>query len=414
MCVLFFFIVSASLLVCVQSGDGSTCGAFLQQRDQIVHQRQFLFAAFAPAQIERFHQVGELFAVKDQAVEDGVHKGSQGVVGQAVAAGDGGKFGSVALVLESLVAGAHLVLGERPAGFKRPDVGGDLVEFVHELGVGADEADELVPAHLLLGWRLPAEAGDEVHDIVVIDVGRGKEDELEVELVNRFFGRVTSVLILRLTDLVVTPGPVAAGLVLFGFEAFGSFEVDAAKGAGVVFGKRLLDLPALVVGEVGVLVELGGQALDLFKLLDKGDAGVVAPEVWHGIGAGFQPMRLEEVVQFLPGGLKLFNYHRGLVHQPDFLGLFGACAGEQGDGFINVGLLAAKVEDVAVGLGGVEDAVGTGKGLDEAVVLEVFIDVEGVKVFGVEAGQEHVHDNCDVDLLRALLGEVGGWGIAGP
>ena len=33
-------------------------------------------------------------------------------------------------------------------------------------------------------------------------------------------------------------------------------------------------------------------------------------------------------------------------------------------------------------------------------------DVEGVEVLGVEAGQEHVDDDGDVDLLRALFWEV--------
>jgi hypothetical protein len=69
---------------------------------------------------------------------------------------------------------------------------------------------------------------------------------------------------------------------------------------------------------------------------------------------------------------------------------------------------------VAVGLGGVEHAVGAGEGLDEAVVLEVLVDVEGVEVFGVEAGEQHVHDDGDVDLLRALFRGRSGWGTAGP
>ena len=39
----------------------------------------------------------------------------------------------------------------------------------------------------------------------------------------------------------------------------------------------------------------------------------------------------------------------------------GLVAGEQGDGFVDGVLLAAEVEDVAVGLGGVEDAVGAAR-----------------------------------------------------
>ena len=308
----------------------------------------------------------------------------------------------MAFVLEALVAAPDLFLGEGSAGFERPDVFGDLVELVHELGVGADEADELIAAHLLLGGRLPAEAGDELHDVVVVDVGGGKEDELEIELVDR----VTAVLLRGLADLVAKPGRFAASLVLFGFEAFGGFEVDAAEGAGIVPGEGLFDLPALLVGEVGVLVELSDEALDLLELLDEDDAGGVALEVGDGFGTRVEALGLEEIVQFFLGGLELFDDDRGLVDQPDFLRLFGSCAGEQGDGFIDAGLLAAEVEDVAVGLGGVEHAVGAREGLDEAVVLEVLVHVEGVEVLGVEPGQEHVDDDGDVDLLRAFLGEV--------
>ena len=40
------------------------------------------------------------------------------------------------------------------------------------------------------------------------------------------------------------------------FQALGGFEVGAAEGAEVILGEGLLDLLALLVGEVGVLVEL--------------------------------------------------------------------------------------------------------------------------------------------------------------
>ena len=72
-------------------------------------------------------------------------------------------------------------------------------------------------------------------------------------------------------------------------------------------------------------------------------------------------------------------------------------------------MLLAEVEDVAVGLGRVENAVGAGEGLDQAVVLEVLVDVERVEVHGVEAGEEHVDDYGDVDLLGALVGQVAVW-----
>jgi len=59
---------------------------------------------------------------------------------------------------------------------------------------------------------------------------------------------------------------------------------------------------------------------------------------------------------------------------------------------------------VAVGLGRVENAVGAGERLDQAVLLEVLVDIERVEELGVEAGEEHVDDNGDVDLFLALRG----------
>ena len=60
-----------------------------------------------------------------------------------------------------------------------------------------------------------------------------------------------------------------------------------------------------------------------------------------------------------------------------------------------------------VRLGGVEHAVGAAERLDQAVVLEVLVDVERVEVLAVEAGQEHVDDDGEVDLLAALLRQIG-------
>jgi hypothetical protein len=68
-------------------------------------------------------------------------------------------------------------------------------------------------------------------------------------------------------------------------------------------------------------------------------------------------------------------------------------------------LLLAEVEDVAVGLGVVEHAVGARERLNQAVVLEVLVHVQGVEVLGVEAGEQHVHDDGDVDLLG--VGQIG-------
>ena len=112
--------------------------------------------------------------------------------------------------------------------------------------------------------------GDQLHDVVVVDDGGGKEDELEVELVDLGTGRLA----------------VPAGRTLLLSQALGGFKVNAAEGAEVVFGEDLLNLLALRVGEVGVLAELGLDALDLLEALDELGAGVVANQVVHLIVRG--------------------------------------------------------------------------------------------------------------------------------
>jgi len=86
--------------------------------------------------------------------------------------------------------------------------------------------------------------------------------------------------------------------------------------------------------------------------------------------------------------LELANHDGGLVDEPDGAGLVDLDAGEEGDGGIDRLLLAPEVEDVAVGLGVVQHAVGAAEGLDQPVVLQVLVDVERVQVFAVEAGEE--------------------------
>ena len=130
-------------------------------------------------------------------------------------------------------------------------------------------------------------------------------------------------------------------------------------------------------------------------------------------GRAVEALGFHEAVQLLHGGLQFLDDHGGLVHQPDFAGLLaGLFAGEEGDGGIHGVLLLAEVEDVAVGLGAVEHAVGAGEGLDQAVVLEVLVHVERVQVFGIEAGEQHVHHDGDVDLLRVRVSRH--WATAGP
>jgi len=60
--------------------------------------------------------------------------------------------------------------------------------------------------------------------------------------------------------------------------------------------------------------------------------------------------------------------------------------GEESDGRVDAVLLLAEVENIPVRLGCIEDAVGSGEGLNQAVLLEVLVSVERVQVLGVEAG----------------------------
>ena len=69
-------------------------------------------------------------------------------------------------------------------GVEAAEAHGDVVTLVDELGFGADEADELLACPLRLARSLSRVAGNEAHDVVVIDDGGGKEDELEVDLVH--------------------------------------------------------------------------------------------------------------------------------------------------------------------------------------------------------------------------------------
>ena len=125
------------------------------------------------------------------------------------------------------------------------------------------------------------------------------------------------------------------------------------------------------------------------------------------LGFAFQPLRPHEIAQIAHGGLEFFDDLGGLVHEPDFAGLFGLGAGKEGDGGVNGVLLLAEIEDVSVGLGGVENAIGARKGLNQPVVLEVLINIKRVEIFGIEAGQEHINDDGDGDLFASLLGHVG-------
>ncbi len=356
----------------------------MQERDEVFHEGEFGLGAGFPAEVERGHEVAQLARRRRSCVAGCRPQRLAGRRwrGRACWRWSASSCG-ILFRLEAGVAVADGRFAEAFARFQGGDVGGDVLALVHELGIGLDQADELLAAHLLLARRLLGEAGDEPHDVVVVNDGGGEEDELEIELVH-------------------APAlGLSVAFALLGLEALGGLQIGATEAEQVVLGQDLLDGGCVVVGEVGVLVELGLEPLHFLEALDEGGAGVVALEVGHGLRGAVEALRLHEGVELLHGVLQFLDDHGGLVHQPDFAGLSaGIFAGEESDGGIDGVLLLAEVEDVAVGLGVVEHAVGAGEGLNQAVVLEVLVHVERVEVLGVEAGEQHVDHDGDVDLLR--------------
>ena len=75
---------------------------------------------------------------------------------------------------------------------------------------------------------------------------------------------------------------------------------------------------------------------------------------------------------------------------------------EEGNRVFGGLLEVPEAHDVAVGFNRVEDSIGAGEGLDEAVGTQVLVDPQGVERFGVEPGEEHIDDDDQVD---AFLGE---------
>ena len=240
--------------------------------------------------------------------------------------------------------------------------------------------------------------GDQFHDVVVVDNGRGEENELEFELVNIGVGRLA----------------IPAGRALLLFQALGGIKVGAAEGAEVVLGEGLLNLLALLVGEVGVLIELHLEPLDILEPIDELGAGVVAHEVVHLIGLRFEALRLHELAEVIDGLFEVIDDYGSLVNQPNLAGPVSLRPGEQRDGGVDAVVLLAEVEDMAVRFGCVEDAVGAGESLDQAVVFEVLVDVERVEIHGVKASEEHVDDDGDVNLLLRPCRAGRDWGTAGP
>src|ERR1017187_2526150 len=147
-------VAAGLLLIRTEAGDVAPLGAFGEEGVEVFHEGEFGLGAGFPAEFQRGHEVAQLLAIEDHAEEDAVHEALQGGGGQPVLAGDGGQFLGVLFRLEAGVAVADGFFAEAFARFQGGDVGGDVLALVHELGIGLDEADELLAAHLLLARRL--------------------------------------------------------------------------------------------------------------------------------------------------------------------------------------------------------------------------------------------------------------------
>ena len=80
---------------------------------------------------------------------------------------------------------------------------------------------------------------------------------------------------------------------------------------------------------------------------------------------------------------------------------------EEGEGVLGCLFEVAEAHDVAGGLERVEDSVGAAVCLHQAVHLQVLVDPEGVDGLGVEAGEEHVDDDEQVQFTHLhLAGDV--------
>ena len=84
---------------------------------QVGHEGEFGVGAGFPAEFQRGHEVAQVLAVENHALQDAVHKALQGGGGKVVLAGDGGEFGGVLLRLEAGVAVADGGFAEAFAGF---------------------------------------------------------------------------------------------------------------------------------------------------------------------------------------------------------------------------------------------------------------------------------------------------------
>ena len=200
---------------------------------------------------------------------------------------------------------------------------------------------------------------------------------------------------------------VGAVLRFFLFAAqFAGFFVDVVVDTGVALHVVVADeFVAAVADELVVHAQFLLQFKHLVHQLDV--AGLVFGGV-HGDGAAlvdgefFAQFRYGLVVcgvGFLVGSGER-DVEGGLA-----AAVFGVA--EEGEGVLGCLFEVAEAHDVAGGLERVEDSVGAAVCLYQAVHFQVFVYPEGVDGLGVEAGEEHVHDNEQVQLTHLhLAGDV--------
>ena len=311
----------------------------------------------------------------------------QGIRTEIVLPGDLRQCPGIFFSLEVLVAFANVLFAQTFAFIEGVDVFDHLLALIEKSGVAGQQIDELLTGHLLPLRRLTTEVDDELHDVVIIDERGVEQHKLEIELLDGVVG------IWR--------------LLLSGLEVFRQIEVDTPEGTQVVFRQQIVDGLAQFGINISVLVKLGTDALHFPETLDEGGAGGVALEVGNVFRPAIHALGLHEVLELLHGFVQLLHHHGSRVHQPDFPGPLTRLAGEQGDGIVNGFPLGAEVEDIPARLGSVEHPVGTGECLDQAMVLEILVHIEGFEVLGIEAGEQHVHHDGEVDLLLVRQVAVG-------
>ncbi len=127
--------------------------------------------------------------------------------------------------------------------------------------------------------------------------------------------------------------------------------------------------------------------------------GLVSLDIGHLLRGAVQTLGLHKGVQGADRIFQVIDHPGSGINQPDLLGSLRIFPGKEGDCLVHLFFLVAEIKDVAIGLGVVQDAICAGKCLDEAVVFEVLVHIEGVEELGIKAGEEHIHHDDDIDLV---------------